>query len=48
MDTNKNTLPQITTTEEVRNKIYPIRGMEVMLDSDSAELYGYETKNFNR
>ena len=29
-------------------KIYTIRGMQVMLDSDLAEIYGYETKNFNR
>ena len=34
--------------ETITNKIYTIRGVQVMLDSDLAELYGYETKNFNR
>ncbi|HGD6077301.1 TPA: ORF6N domain-containing protein, partial [Streptococcus agalactiae] len=29
-------------------KIYFIRGQKVMLDADLAEIYGYETKNFNR
>ena len=32
----------------ITNNIYTIRGVQVMLDSDLAELYGYETKNFNR
>lgn len=32
----------------IRDKIYFIRGVRVMLDFDLAELYGYETKNFNR
>lgn len=32
----------------IRNKIYTIRGQKVMLDSDLAEIYGYETKAFNR
>ncbi len=30
------------------NKIYVIRGQKVMLDFELAEIYGYETKNFNR
>lgn len=30
------------------DKIYVIRGQKVMLDVDLAEIYGYETKNFNR
>ena len=30
------------------NKIYTIRGQKVMLDFELAEIYGYETKNFNR
>ncbi|RDC57116.1 ORF6N domain-containing protein [Pedobacter chinensis] len=29
------------------NKIYEIRGLKVMLDSDLAELYGVETKRLN-
>ncbi len=28
-------------------KIYTIRGQKVMLDRDLAQIYGYETKNFN-
>ncbi len=31
----------------VVNKIYEIRGQQVMLDSDLAELYGVETKRLN-
>jgi hypothetical protein len=33
---------------QVEEKIYVIRGHKVMLDSDLAELYGVETKYFNR
>lgn len=32
----------------LRDKIYEVRGMKVMLDFELAEIYGYETKNFNR
>lgn len=32
----------------LRSKIYTVRGQKVMLDVDLAEIYGYETKNFNR
>ena len=35
-------------TEDIKNKIYTIRGKQVMLDSDVAELYGYTTKNVNK
>ena len=40
----------ITIIDEnnLRNKIYIIRGQKVMLDNDLAEIYGYETKYFNR
>lgn len=34
--------------DSIKNKIYTIRGMQVMLDRDLAELYGVETKNLNR
>lgn len=34
--------------EIIQNKIYILRGQKVMLDVDLAEIYGYETKNFNR
>jgi len=32
----------------IRNRIYIVRGVKVMLDFELAEIYGYETKNFNR
>ncbi len=32
----------------IQSKIYIVRGQKVMLDVDLAEIYGYETKNFNR
>ena len=32
----------------LRDKIYMIRNQQVMLDFDLAQIYGYETKNFNR
>lgn len=34
--------------EEIRTKIYEIRGVQVMLDRDLAELYGVETGALNR
>ncbi len=34
--------------KSIRDKIYVVRGVQVMLDFELAELYGYETKNFNR
>ena len=38
----------IVSEEVLRNRIYNIRGHKVMLDFELAEIYGYETKNFNR
>ena len=32
----------------LKDKIYTIRGQQVMLDSDLAEIYGYSTKAFNQ
>jgi len=34
--------------EDFRNKIYTIRGKQVMLDFDLAEIYGYTTSAFNQ
>ncbi len=34
--------------EQIREKIYRIRNIEVILDSDLAELYGVETKYINQ
>ncbi len=39
---------QVLNNENISNKIYNIRGLQVMLDSELAELYGVETKNLNR
>lgn len=43
-------LAQISILEEnsIRSKIHVIRGQQVMLDFDLAEIYGYSTKAFNQ
>ena len=38
----------LISEDSIKNKIYTIRGFQVMLDSDLAEIYGYSTKDFNR
>ena len=47
---SKQTSPEISIVDEelIRDKIYEIRGVKVMLDFDLADIYGYETKGFNR
>ena len=37
----------INSESDLRSKIYTIRGKQVMLDFDLAEIYGYTTKRFN-
>ncbi|WP_288568256.1 ORF6N domain-containing protein [uncultured Treponema sp.] len=37
----------IISESDLKSKIYVIRGVQVMLDIDLAEIYGYETKRFN-
>ena len=37
----------IHSENDLKSKIYTIRGMQVMLDFDLAEIYGYTTKRFN-
>jgi len=37
----------IVDENNIKDKIYLIRGQKVMLDFDLAEIYGYETKRFN-
>lgn len=32
----------------LKSRIYTVRGVKVMLDADLAEIYGYETRFFNR
>jgi len=41
-------LNEITKEQQIENLIYEIRGKQVMLDSDVAMLFGYETKYLNR
>ena len=38
----------IVNEQLLKDKIYMIRGQQVMLDSDLAEIYEYETRYFNR
>jgi phage regulator Rha-like protein len=38
----------VTDNQTIQNKIYTIRGIQVMLDEDLAVLYGVETKVFNQ
>ena len=38
----------ILSETDLRSKIYTIRGIQVMLDFDLAEIYGYSVKAFNR
>ena len=37
----------IHNEQDLKSKIYTIRGVQVMLDFDLAEIYGYTTKHFN-
>ncbi len=38
----------VINENDIKNKIYTIRGLQVMLDRDLAELYVVETKTFNQ
>ena len=44
----KEVLESELTAEQIRSRIYTIRGVQVMLDSDLAELYHIETGALNR
>lgn len=48
MDENKLVVQNEFSNEEIKNLIYTVRGKQVMLDSDVAMLYHYETKNVNK
>ena len=37
----------ISSVEDIRNRVYWIRGKQVMLDFDLADIYGYEVKRLN-
>lgn len=39
---------ELMTVDNIRNRVYYIRGQQVMLDSDLAEIYGYEVKRLNQ
>ena len=39
---------ELITTDDIRSKVYTIRGQQVMLDKDFAEIYGYEVKKLNQ
>ena len=38
---------ELITTDNIYNRVYIIRGQQVMLDYDLAEIYGYEVKRLN-
>ena len=41
-------VPAIVDEHAIRDRIYVIRGQQVMLDSDLAAIYGYTTTSFNK
>ena len=48
MEENKLSIQNKISNEEIKSLIYTIRGKQVMLDSDVAMLYNYETKKVNQ
>ncbi len=38
----------LISSDALEDRIYVIRGVQVMLDFDLAEIYGYTTKAFNQ
>ena len=41
-------LANIDATAHIKDLIYTVRGVKVMLDADLAEIYGYQTGHFNQ
>lgn len=39
---------ELMTVDNIRNHVYVIRGQQVMLDADLAQIYGYEVKALNQ
>ena len=39
---------ELITTDDIGSKVYILRGQQVMLDQDLAEIYGYQVKNLNQ
>ena len=47
-DSDKPCPPKAESIDFIKDAIYTIRGVKVMLDADLAEIYGYTTKAFNQ
>ena len=45
---NDLTIQELSNSEVIRSRIFTIRGVQVMLDRDLAELYGVATKVLNQ
>ena len=45
---DKDIITKEVDAEYLKDVIYNIRGVRVMLDMDLAKIYGYSTKDFNR
>ena len=41
-------LPKTISSDDIRNRIYTIRGIQVMLDADLSAIYGYDVRSFNQ
>ena len=39
---------ELQSVESIKDRVYMIRGEQVMMDSDLAEIYGYELKAMNQ
>ena len=48
MEENKLSVRNEITNEDIKKLIYTIRGKQVMIDSDVAMFYNYETKKVNQ
>ena len=48
MENNMADKKEIIPIVDIKNHIFTVRGVQVMIDSDLAEMYGVETKNLNR
>ena len=44
----KEKISKVITVEGISSRVYYLRGQQVMLDYDLAEIYGYEVKNLNQ
>ena len=44
---NDLTIQELSNSDVIRSRIFTIRGVQIMLDRDLAELYGVATKRLN-